>query len=134
MAGTLEPTWADKEIPRPLEDGAVYLERRGQEIWTNVPHSVVQHSPAGYEWSYAGSGPADLALNIIEWTLRHQGYEGEETQCFQGTCLSLAWHLHQTFKRDFLMRMPLEGGVIGLHEIEAWITGSLVRGRGKGVE
>ena len=31
---------------------------------TNVPIKVVHHSPAGIEWGYHGSGPADLALNL----------------------------------------------------------------------
>lgn len=26
---------------------------------------IVYHSPTGFEWGYAGSGPADLALNIL---------------------------------------------------------------------
>ena len=28
-------------------------------------HRIVYHSPTGFEWGYAGSGPADLALNIL---------------------------------------------------------------------
>ncbi len=28
-------------------------------------HRIVYHSPSGFEWGYAGSGPSDLALNIL---------------------------------------------------------------------
>jgi hypothetical protein len=34
-------------------------------IHTNVPQRIVQHSPTGFAWGYGGSGPADLALNIL---------------------------------------------------------------------
>ena len=53
---------------------------------TNVPHLVVHHSPTGYEWGYGGSGPADLALNILEWQLRREGYRGDTIPCFEGRC------------------------------------------------
>ncbi|MGH2413464.1 MAG: DUF6166 domain-containing protein [Microcystaceae cyanobacterium] len=39
----------------------------GPSALTNVPRSVVHHSPSGHEWSYGGSGPADLALDILNW-------------------------------------------------------------------
>src|SRR5690554_605825 len=32
---------------------------------TNVPHAWKHHSPSGMAWGYGGSGPADLALNIL---------------------------------------------------------------------
>ncbi len=39
------------------EAGYAVVEGIGQEwVW---------HSPSGFEWGYGGSGPADLALNIL---------------------------------------------------------------------
>src|ERR1700737_2041329 len=35
------------------------------EMRTNIPRSVIQHSPDGFECGYSGSGPADFALNIL---------------------------------------------------------------------
>lgn len=35
------------------------------EIREPLRHRIVYHSPTGFEWGYAGSGPADLALNIL---------------------------------------------------------------------
>lgn len=34
-------------------------------IKTNVIRSIVKHSPAGLQFGYSGSGPADAALNIL---------------------------------------------------------------------
>jgi hypothetical protein len=31
----------------------------------SLAHRVVKHSPTGFEWGYAGSGPHDLALNLL---------------------------------------------------------------------
>jgi len=35
------------------------------EMMQEFPQQIVEHSPTGYEWGYGGSGPADLALNIL---------------------------------------------------------------------
>ena len=45
-AGANVVVWVDSNRQRPL-------------------HHVVFHSPTGFEWGYAGSGPADLALSIL---------------------------------------------------------------------
>jgi len=49
---------------------ALVLQRDGGDdhaiVRTNVPHLVVHHSPSGFEFGYAGSGPADLALNVCQ--------------------------------------------------------------------
>ena len=39
--------------------------RDNREARSNVAQSVVKHSPDGFEWGYGGSGPADLAYNIL---------------------------------------------------------------------
>lgn len=31
----------------------------------DLPHRKVKHSPTGFSWGYGGSGPAELALNMI---------------------------------------------------------------------
>lgn len=89
-------------------------------VWTNVPHLVVHHSPSGFEFGYAGSGPADLALNVCQWYLNSIGYRGEKSQCFDGNCWSLALVLHQDFKRDFIASAPHEGTVIPFNQIKDW--------------
>lgn len=74
----------------------------------NVPHALVRHSPTGFEWGYAGSGPAELALNIL---IKFGCSEAE------------AWELHQEFKVAFIASMPEQGGTIPAETIKAWLAG-----------
>ena len=71
----------------------------------SVEHKWVSHSPDGFEWGYAGSGPAELALNILILFVSR----------------SEAWRLHQAFKVQFIVPMPSEGGAIKAEDIQAWI-------------
>lgn len=77
----------------------------GPEV--NIPHRFVKHSPAGLEWGYGGSGPADLALNALAM------YIGREKAEENG--------LYQEFKREFIATMPTEGGVIKREQVLAWL-------------
>lgn len=54
---------------------------------------VRKHSPDGFAWGYAGSGPAQLALAI----LLKAGYS-PETATYNG--------VYQQFKRDFIQDLP----------------------------
>lgn len=89
-------------------------------VITNVPHLVVQHSPTGFEFGYGGSGPADLALNVCQWYLKHTGYEGEKTECYDGECFSLAYALHQDLKNAFIALVPHPGVEIPFSMLDAW--------------
>jgi hypothetical protein len=105
-------------------DEALVLQRDGDNdhaiVRTNVPHLVVHHSPSGFEFGYGGSGPADLALNVCQWYLNSIGYEGQKTKCFDGTCWSLAWVLHQEFKWAFVSSASHKGITIPMSEIKKW--------------
>lgn len=85
-----------------------------------LPH-VVHHSPTGFEWSYGGSGPADLALSILSYVI---GDEQETVEIFDGGRVGcLAWLLHQQFKWDFVATWPREGGwAISVGEVRRWIA------------
>lgn len=86
--------------------GDVVLRRGdGGEVMTNVPHRIVEHSPDGFEWGYAGSGPAELALNILAM------FSDERT----------ARELHQVFKFDCITTMPRSGGEIKGSAIRRWL-------------
>ena len=74
---------------------------------TNVPHLITRHSPTGFEWGYAGSGPADLALNILV--------------CFVGLHQAMENGIYQRFKDDFLVSVSKEGGTIERKNILQWI-------------
>lgn len=47
---------------RRTEDGTI-VTVNGQPL--NPRHDLYNHSPDGFEWGYAGSGPAQLALAIL---------------------------------------------------------------------
>ena len=51
---------------------------------------ILNHSPDGFNWSYGGSGPAQLALAILL------------TQTDESTAL----YLHQYFKWDVVAKLP----------------------------
>ena len=66
---------------------------------------LILHSPTGFEWGYTGSGPADLALNILYLYVNYPR----------------ALRLHQRFKDDFVARIPKEGGLILREQVMAWL-------------
>lgn len=72
---------------------------------TNVPHKHKIHSPTGFEWGYGGSGPCDLALNILALYVP-----------FSYAC---AWK--HDFKWDVIAKIPKEGTVIKRETIIDWI-------------
>lgn len=88
------------------ETGDIIIEKNGAFLHTNVPHVWKAHSPTGYGIGYGGSGPADLALNI----LLKVGLTRDE-----------AWGLHQDFKWKFISTLPQEGGRIARGAIQEWI-------------
>ena len=50
---------------RRSEDGcAVDVEEDGECYLLHPRHDLRNHSPTGFEWGYAGSGPAQLALAL----------------------------------------------------------------------
>lgn len=114
-------------IDEDITDG-VRLERRGElDCWTNVP-ALVRHHADGFDWGYGGSGPADLALNILEVVLNRLDYQGERTQCFEGDCWDMAYLLHQKFKWAFIAPADRDCAVIPYEEIVAWIEKEMAPG------
>lgn len=97
-------------------------------LWTNVPHTVIHHSPTGFEWGYGGSGPADLALNILEHYFSVMSIEGPRVDCYRGTVCAWAWVLHQDFNRDFIATMPKEGGRILWEDVAGWVNSKMENG------
>lgn len=108
----------------PLDESVVLI-RDEQGIKTNVPRIIERHSPNGYEWGYAGSGPADLALNIIEYyvrVLRNEGVEiGNPHKMREGVAHDLTLWIYQDFKCDFIATAPTEGRTIEANTVISWI-------------
>jgi hypothetical protein len=116
----MDSDFCDKHLAEPLENGVI-LKRDEQGTATNVPHLVVHHSPTGFEWGYGGSGPADLALNIVEIFLNRMGYAGERMKCYDGDCFKLAWRLHQDFKWKFVANADRDNAIISYNAIMAYM-------------
>jgi hypothetical protein len=71
---------------------------------------VKNHSPCGFHWGYAGSGPAQLALAIL---LAEVGRK-------------LAQRLYQSFKLQVIAALPQDGPwEITSTEVESWVAGQL---------
>lgn len=92
------------ESPVPFK-GKLSFVRSGTEPLCNVPWILSFHSPDGFEWGYGGSGPADLALNILAM------FVSEQT----------AWDLHHDFKWDVVSCIPYQGGYFSSDFVVAWL-------------
>ncbi len=101
----------------------IRCERRDDGTHFNIAQRVRHHSPTGMEWGYAGSGPADFALNALDRFLPvgADGWEG--IRCWDKHMVSrMAWSLHQEFTFAVVAALPYEGGVISGAQIRAWIA------------
>lgn len=87
----------------------------GETLHFNIPQVHRHHSPSGFEWGYAGSGPADFALNILaiftdelpERPLPEWEYLWDKTRVHP-----LVWAWHQEFKTRFIAVAPRDGTLI----------------------
>jgi hypothetical protein len=69
---------------------------------------VWSHSPAGLEWGYCGSGPAQLALAMLT------DATGD---------VAIAVELHQLWKRQYVGRLPRDDGwAISREAVLEWCT------------
>jgi len=64
------------------------------------------HSPDGYQWSYGGSGPSQLALAILADHLDDK---------------VAAVRLHQAFKSDRISKLPKADFEMTSDEVAAWL-------------
>jgi len=121
--GPIDMTEFDEyQIDQPMENGIILLRNNVQTgIWTNVPHLCIDHSPTGYEWGYEGSGPADLALNIVENILWIIGHRGPRMSCYSGSCFEAATYIHQSFKAAFLV-MVKNDTIIDYHKAQEYVA------------
>lgn len=101
------------------------------EVHSNIPWTVIQHSPDGFECGYSGSGPADLALNILNAfvppragcpiSLWAAEADDDPVRMRVGAASRFAMHWHQLFKHKFITRLSREGGVIPAAAVREWI-------------
>jgi hypothetical protein len=88
----------------------------------NVRQALIKHSPDGFEWGYSGSGPADLALNVLAELLPAGFDRGAVYQLRRGKCSGAAMRLYQDFKAEFIAGIPRDGGSVSAAEIRGWVS------------
>lgn len=84
--------------------------RRGSDgtaVVEGLRQAWVWHSPKGFEWGYGGSGPADLALNILLAATADRDFAARH---------------HQSFKWRFVASLPPSGGIIRAAAVLDWIA------------
>jgi hypothetical protein len=120
----------------PRSHGVVLLVGRGEngELWriTNVPMTVYNIS-SGFSWGYSGSGPHELALNILNYFVApgSDGLQERELQSpYWGSrkrtfASDTAVKLSSSFREEFIENLPLYGGIISADRIRQWILASL---------
>lgn len=97
----------------------------GTAICQGIRQRKVHHSPTGFEWGYMGSGPADLALNILAAALPGaMGTDGVQLNDRRTRVNRRAFELHQSFKRDVVGRMPSAGFRLSRADVERWLDGT----------
>lgn len=74
-----------------LSDEQVFVVRDGEVRFLNPRTDLMNHSPDGLSWGYAGSGPAQLALAMLMEVLN----DWERVQ-----------PIYQRFKDQFIARIP----------------------------
>ena len=109
---------------------AVRLWRVAGIIHASIPRTVVRTPTVIEHRRDAEARPPgdrelfDLALNILNVFVepkRGATDEREPIKCFRGYCSSLAARHHTDFARDFLKRLPTDGGAIATADITAWL-------------
>jgi hypothetical protein len=92
---------------------------------THVPY----HSPDGFEWGYAGSGPADLALAILADYFEEPPELVLAALRSMWTPRSKAAALYQSFKEGFVATEFRHEWQLHSDEIEAWLQTPAIRKR-----
>jgi hypothetical protein len=105
--------------------GDIHLSRHkdGTALTGDLPHTVIWHSPTGFEFGYGGSGPADLALNILNAFVPPGHDILDPVECYKGVCSATAARLHQDFKFAFIAGVDKNiGATIKADTIRAWLN------------
>lgn len=101
-------------LPGTEKVGDIHLVRvSGVGALVDIPQRFVYHSPTGFQWGYGGSGPADLALNILGLFVHP----------------AEAWRLHHDYKADVIARLKGDGPyTITAESVRQWLSDQWTRG------
>lgn len=88
------------------QQGCVVFRYDGDSLdYLDARHDLRNHSPAGLEWGYCGSGPAQLALALLADACQND---------------LAAVRLYQRFKFEVIGRLPEEAWAIHSEDILVW--------------
>lgn len=141
-------SYLDDFLPLPIEEHGLVLDRDPEDksgspkgkVKTNVPHFAEQGSPGGFDFGYGGSGAHDLALNAVEYLVRHLAVEGDIVEpvryytaenggVFKGKVSSIAFRFAHDFKDDFIVNVPddtdLLPKVVEYQVLRSWLLSKL---------
>lgn len=79
-----------------------------------------RHSPDGFQWGYAGSGPTELARAILVAICRADKSLARSARCYQ------------RFKFDVIARLPKESFELTDIAVRAWMDGFKASEEGQG--
>ncbi len=121
-----------KRTTESVEVSVLVIDIRKRKRVRPVRH-IPFHSPAGFNWGYEGSGPADLALAILVDYLREspprKGWLAGEPFA-RWSVHSQAFKHHQYFKRDFIATFADEWELYGM-QIDTWLKEQREKNDGK---
>jgi hypothetical protein len=82
----------------------------GKLLYPIKSQAIINHSPDGFSWGFAGSGPAQLALGIL------LELYGEE----------IAKDLYQDFKDEIIANLAISGDfIINIESVKVWVDTKL---------
>ncbi len=120
-ACTLERARVERPADALIDGVACWRALDGTAI-SSIPHLHVHYAPTGVDWGYGGSGPADLALNVLALFLPLAS-DAIGVALRDGSSVSeAAWALHHQCKYDLIATLPRSGGHITAETIRTWIT------------
>jgi hypothetical protein len=106
----------------PLIDGVTCWRAPDGTALSSLPQRHVHYAPRGIDWGFGGSGPADLALNVLARFLP-LAPEVTGVALRDGSSVSeAAWVWHQECKYDLIAPLPRAGGHLPAATIRAWIS------------
>jgi hypothetical protein len=94
-------TYIGKRTPNPV---VMVHVQTPTENYAYVLRHVIYHSPAGLEWGYGGSGPADTALSLLadhfeeSSSLPPEVFKGYSDKHIPIVERTKAWKMHMLFK------------------------------------
>jgi hypothetical protein len=95
----------------------VTVEQKGHEYDLPLRRDLYDHSPTGFEWGYAGSGPAQLALALL----------GDTMSSWRARAL------HQDFKTAVVAKFPEDGWILTEKQVKDHVR-QLIAARKKGAQ